>query len=98
MNISRRAGAAEAGGSAPATGVMAVTSCPAPPPVSLSPAAALARHDHRYWHWRYREHLESSPFTLCGCQDGGRLCPDGQRCNDEADDAGRRWQRAEGRA
>jgi hypothetical protein len=65
--------------------------------ITLSPAAALARHDHRYWHARYRNHLLLSDVTLCGCQDGGRLCPDGQRFNDEADEAGRRWARAEGR-
>jgi hypothetical protein len=68
---------------------------------SLAPISALTdafKAEHWYWHWRYREHLEASPLTLCGCQDGGRLCPDGQRFNDEADDAGRRWARAEGRA
>jgi hypothetical protein len=61
---------------------------------TLSPAAALARHDHRYWHARYREHLLLSAVALCGCQDGGQLCPDGQRFNDEADAAGKRWERA----
>jgi hypothetical protein len=61
---------------------------------TMSPAAALARHDHRYWHRLYALHVNDGGCPVCST---GGLCDEGRRLNDKADDAGRRWARADGR-
>jgi hypothetical protein len=62
--------------------------------LTMSPAAALARHDHRWWHRLYDRHVNGDDCPICST---GALCDEGRRLCAEADDAGRRWQRAEGR-
>lgn len=61
-------------------------------PVAPARPLALAREEHRRLHAAFMDH--ATERCRQGCRTGD-LCPRGRELRDDADAAGRRWERAQ---